>query len=69
MKVLTILAASLALALTGCHRDQTAAGGSSAQKSGSSMQTPAGGATGQKSEGSTDASGAPKRPSSPTGGK
>ena len=66
MKALTIIAASLALALAGCHRDQSAAGG------GSSMQTPAGGATGQKSEGSTDATGAPKRPSSPTapaGGK
>jgi hypothetical protein len=72
MKALTILVASLALALAGCHRDQSAAGGSSVSKGGSSMQTPAGGATGQKSEGSTDATGAPKRPSSPTapaGGK
>ena len=55
MKALTIIAASLALALAGCHRDQSAAGGASASKGGSSMQTPAGGATGQKSEGSTDA--------------
>ena len=29
MKVLMIVAASLALALSGCHRDQNAAGGSS----------------------------------------
>ena len=72
MKSLTLIAASLALALAGCHRDQSAASGASAPKGGSSMQTPAGGATGQKSEGSTDATGAPKRPSSPTapaGGK
>jgi len=68
MKALILIAASLALALAGCHRDPSAAGG----RSGSSMQTPAGGATGQKSEGSTDATSAPKRPSSPTapgGGK
>ena len=61
MKTLTLIAASLALALAGCHRDQSAAGGSS----GSSMQTPAGGTTGQKSEGSTDATSAPKRPATP----
>ena len=61
MKTLTLIAASLALALAGCHRDQSAAGGSSR----SSMQTPAGGATGQKSEGSTDATSAPKRPAGP----
>jgi len=66
MKVLMILAASLALALTGCHREQAGAGGSSAAKGGSSMQTPSGGATGQASEGSTDTSKAPARPSSPT---
>ena len=75
MKALTIIAASLAFALAGCHRDQSAAVGSSAPKggssAGSSMQTPSGGATGQKSEGSTDTTNAPKRPSSPTapGGK
>jgi len=66
MKLLMIIATSLALALAGCHREQSAAGGSSAQKSGSSMQTPSGGATGQASEGSTDTSKAPARPSSPT---
>ena len=58
MKVLMILAASLALALAACHRDQNAAGGSS------SMQTPSGAATGQGSEGSSDRSTAPKRPAS-----
>ena len=54
MKVLMILAASLALALAGCHRDQSAAGGRSAQPKAppsaaggsSSMQTPSGAATG-----------------------
>jgi hypothetical protein len=66
MKALMIIAASLALALAGCHREQSAAGGSSAAKGGSSMQTPSGGATGQASEGSTDKSKAPARPSSPT---
>ena len=72
MKALTLIAAALSLALAGCHRDQSAASGSSASKGGASMQTPSGGATGQKSEGSTDATSAPKRPSSPTapgGGK
>ena len=59
MKLLTIIAASLVLALAGCHRDsgKSAAGGTSGQ-------TPSGGATGQASEGSTDASSAPKRPAS-----
>jgi hypothetical protein len=62
MKLLLILAASAALALAGCHRDENsrAAGGSS----GSSMQTPKGAATGQASEGSTDDRRAPARPSS-----
>jgi hypothetical protein len=72
MKVLMILAASLALALAGCHRDQNAAGGrtaqpkapSSAAGGSSSMQTPSGAATGQGSEGSSDRSTAPKRPAS-----
>jgi len=73
MKALIILAASLALALAGCNRDQNAAGGrtaqpkspSSAASGGSSMQqTPSGGASGQASEGSTDKSTAPKQPSS-----
>jgi hypothetical protein len=71
MKGLMIIAASLALALSGCHRDQNAAGGRTAQQKapsaaagGSSAQTPSGGATGQASEGSTDKSSAPKRPGS-----
>jgi hypothetical protein len=71
MKALMIIAASLALALAGCHRDQNAAGGRTAQPKapssaagGSSAQTPSGAATGQASEGSTDSSSAPKRPSS-----
>ena len=66
MNALMIIAASLALALAGCHREQAGAGGSSAAKGGSSMQTPSGGATGQASEGSTDRSKAPARPSSST---
>src|SRR5438105_1901173 len=73
MKYLMIVAASLALVLAGCHRDQNAAGGSTAQPKApssaaggsSSMQTPSGGATGQGSEGSTDKSTAPKRPTTP----
>ena len=71
MKLLMIVAASLALALAGCHRDQSGAGRTAQPKApssaagGSSMQTPSGGATGQASEGSTDKT-APKRPSSPT---
>jgi hypothetical protein len=72
MKALIILAASLALALAGCNRDQNAAGGrtaqpkapSSAAGGSSSMQTPGGAASGQSSEGSTDKSTAPKQPSS-----
>jgi hypothetical protein len=72
MKALMIIAASLALALSACHRDQNAATGrtvqpkapSSAAGGSSSMQTPGGAATGQASEGSTDSSSAPKRPSS-----
>src|SRR5207244_13648728 len=60
MKLLTILAASLALALSACHRDNTAAGGatgaktspsspSSAAGGSSSGQTPSGGASGSGS--------------------
>ena len=72
MKALIVLAASLALALAGCNRDQNAAGGrtaqpkapSSAAGGSSSMQTPGGAASGQSSEGSTDKSTAPKQPSS-----
>ena len=66
MKLLTILAASLALALAGCNRDnQAGAGGSTGAKSSSSSgQTPGGGASGGSSEGSTDKSSAPKRPAS-----
>jgi hypothetical protein len=70
MKLLAILAASLALALAGCNRDQSAGSGSSAPgkspssaASGSSSgQTSSGGASGSASEGSTDKSAAPKRP-------
>jgi hypothetical protein len=71
MKVLMIVAASLALALAGCNRDNAGAGrtanpkpGSSAAGGSSSMTTPNGAATGQGSEGSTDSSTAPKRPAS-----
>ena len=73
MKVLMILAASLALALAGCHRDQNAAGGRTAQPkapssaaggSSSMQQTPGGGASGSTTEGSTDKSTAPKQPGS-----
>ena len=60
MKALLILAASLALALAGCHRDNKAAAG----RSSGSMETPKGAATGQASEGSTDDRNAPKRPAS-----
>jgi hypothetical protein len=66
MKALTLIAIALALTAAGCHREQSAAGGASAGKGGTSMQTPRGGATGQASEGSTDKSNAPARPSSPT---
>jgi hypothetical protein len=62
MKALLIVAATLALALAGCHRDDNASKSSAA--GGSSMQTPKGGVTGQGSEGSTDDRSAPKRPAS-----
>ena len=62
MHALFILAASLALALAGCHRDDTASKSSAA--GGTSMETPKGGATGQASEGSTDDRKAPARPAS-----
>jgi len=61
MKLATLIATSLALALAGCHKTD---GGKSSAAGGSSMQTPAGGATGQASEGSTDDRSAPKRPAS-----
>ena len=67
MKTLIILAASAALALAGCNRDNPAAGGSAAKKAPApqgSMETPKGGATGQASEGSTDSTKAPQRPAS-----
>jgi len=67
MKILCILAASLALGLTGCNRDNAAAGGSAARKAPApqgSMETPKGAATGQASEGSTDSTKAPQRPAS-----
>jgi hypothetical protein len=69
MKTLIILAASTALALAGCNRDNRgdnpSAGGTAAQKAPApkgSMETPKGGATGQASEGSTDSTKAPQRP-------
>ena len=74
MKYLMIVAASLALALSGCNRDQNAAGGRTAQPkapssaaggSSSMQQTPGGGASGSATEGSTDKSTAPKQPSTP----
>ncbi|HEY3074247.1 MAG TPA: hypothetical protein VGJ74_03630 [Burkholderiales bacterium] len=72
MKLLMIVAASLALALAGCNRDQSSAGRTAQPKApssaagGSSMpQTPSGATTGQKSEGSTDKSTAPKQPEQP----
>jgi hypothetical protein len=67
MKTLIILAASAALALAGCNRDNPAAGGTAGQKAPppqGSMETPKGAATGQASEGSTDSTKAPQRPSS-----
>jgi hypothetical protein len=64
MKALLILAASVALALAGCNRDNPAAGGTAAKAPPpqGSMETPKGGATGQASEGSTDSTKAPQRP-------
>jgi hypothetical protein len=62
MKALLILAASFALALAGCHRDDNAS--KSSATGATSMETPKGGATGQASEGSTDDRNAPKRPAS-----
>ena len=64
MKALFILAASLALALGGCHRDNSSAAAGGSAKNAGSMQTPRGGVTGQGSEGSTDDRAAPKRPAS-----
>ena len=64
MKALFILAASLALALAGCHRDNNSAASGGTSKHAGSMQTPKGGVTGQGSEGSTDDRKAPKRPAS-----
>jgi hypothetical protein len=60
MKLSTIIAASLVLALAGCHRGDNAATG------GSATTTPRGGVSGQASEGSTEQGGAPKRPSTPS---
>lgn len=62
MKTLLILAASLALALAGCHREDNAPKSSSTGAT--SMETPKGAATGQASEGSTDDRKAPARPAS-----
>jgi len=64
MKTLAIIAASLALALAGCHRDDNSAASGGTGKNAGSMQTPKGGVTGQGSEGSTDDRNAPKRPAS-----
>jgi hypothetical protein len=64
MKALLILAAGLALALVGCHRDDNSAAAGGSSKNAGSMQTPKGGVTGQGSEGSTDDRNAPKRPAS-----
>jgi len=71
MRTLIILAASAALALAGCNRDNRgdnpAAGGTGGQKAPppqGSMETPKGAATGQASEGSTDSTKAPQRPAS-----
>ena len=72
MKLMTIIATSLALALAGCHRgDNSATGGSAARSGGAAAggtatTTPRGGVSGQASEGSTEQSGAPKRPSTPS---
>jgi len=64
MKALFILAASLALGLAGCHRDDNSAASGGTSQNAGSMQTPKGGVTGQGSEGSTDDRKAPKRPAS-----
>jgi hypothetical protein len=66
MKTL-LIALAVALAAAGCNRDNSAAGGSAAQKAPApkgSMETPKGAATGQASEGSTDSTKAPQRPAS-----
>ena len=59
-----LVAATLALALAGCHRDENSAASGGTGKNADSMQTPKGGVTGQGSEGSTDDRSAPKRPAS-----
>ena len=64
MKTLAIIAASLALALAGCDRDNSSAASGGTSRNAGSMQTPKGGVTGQGSEGSTDDRHAPKRPAS-----
>ena len=64
MHALFILAASLALALAGCQRDNNSAAAGGTSKNAGSMTTPKGGVTGQASEGSTDDRSAPKRPAS-----
>ena len=60
MKLLWILLAAAALALSGCNRTDD----KSPARGGTSMETPKGAATGQASEGSTDDRKAPARPAS-----